>query len=100
MNDAPFHLHRSQWPDPPCATAWSDWLRWLLMVLDGEDLAVPLIAKFLWDLSQNDCLSKGQAEFAEYTINRVFDAMVDRDVPAFKSRLRLVVDNTLGGASE
>ena len=100
MCDAPFNLPRHLWPDPPRSKAWSDWLRWLLMVLENEDMAIPVIAKFLWELSQNDGLYKGQAEFAEYTINRVFDAMNDRDVTAFKSRLRLVVDNTVGDATE
>lgn len=36
MNDAPFHLHRSQWLDPPCTTAWSDWLRLVVDNTLGE----------------------------------------------------------------
>ncbi len=104
-----FTLQRHQVPEPPEGSdQWSDWLRWLVMVMNPTDPQFPLIASLLHYAAQNGAQTQRQAKAANRTIARVHDAYSVGDLLCMKSGPesadvvllgpRIAIDNTKGAS--
>lgn len=104
-----FTLNRHQVPQPPEGSdKWSDWLRWLVMVMNPDDPQLHFIASLLHYSVQNGGLTERQAKAASRALSRVYDAFSIGDLLCMKTgpepaevveiRPRIVIDNSEGGA--
>lgn len=105
----PFTLSRHQVPEPPYgSTAWFDWLRWLVTVMNPSDPQFSFIASLLSSAVKYGRLTEKQADAGNRAIERVVAAYDAGDLLCLKTGAppaevvqiapRLAIDNTKGGA--
>lgn len=104
-DDHPFTLSRHQVPAPPMdSVAWSDWLRWLVCVMNPGDPQLHFAASLLSQALKTGVLSEKQASAGNRLITRIADAYEAGDLVCLKTGgasvsvmpfpPRLAVDNT------
>lgn len=65
-----FTLFSHQAPDPPGSNLWTDWLRWLVCVMNHDDASLPFVASIL-SYALGNGLTDRQARAAQKILQRV-----------------------------